>query len=163
MAKIDTVQEVATAENLEIKTMRLDMITPYPNNPRIIDKGVPQVMESINQLGYITPIVVDEDGVILAGHTRHRALQELGIKSAEVIVAHGLTEDQKRKYRLLDNKTGELASWDMRKLTEELQGIDFEGYDFGQPLMPENYEEGGEASRTEKAPVICPRCGGVVE
>ena len=163
MAKIDNVQEVAGAVSLEIETWKVDDLKPYANNPRVIERAVPQVMESISQLGYITPIVVDEDGVILAGHTRHRALQELNQKEVEVLVARGLTEAQKGKYRLLDNKTGELATWDYSKLTEELKDVDFEGFDFGQPVQASDFAEDGGPEEKEPKPVICPRCGGVVQ
>ena len=115
----------------EFVTLKLSDIHPYQNNPRINDRAVNDVMESIKQCGYCAPIVVDEDFVILAGHTRHKAIKKLGWKTVEVIVKEGLTEEQKRKYRLLDNKTGELAEWDMEKLNWELEGLDFGSWDFG--------------------------------
>ena len=111
--------------------MRLAEITPYENNPRHNDNAVEAVKESIRQCEYIAPIVVDEDNVILAGHTRAKALAELGKASADVMVVSGLTDEQKRKYRLLDNKTNELAVWDIDLLEIELEDLDFEGFDFG--------------------------------
>lgn len=110
---------------MEIVTRNLKDIRPYENNPRKNDNAVDAVAESIKQCGYIAPIIVDEDGVILAGHTRYKALQKLGRTECEVIVKEGLTEEQKRKYRLLDNKTNELADWDYDLLAEELGGLDF--------------------------------------
>lgn len=110
---------------------KLSDLIPYENNPRKNDDAVKAVAESIRQCGYVAPIIVDEDGVILAGHTRLRALQELGKKEADVIVKEGLTEEQKRKYRLLDNKTAEIAEWDFNALAAELEDLDFEGFDFG--------------------------------
>lgn len=77
------------------------------------------------QCGYIAPIIVDENGVILAGHTRYKALLKLGREVVECIVKDGLTEEQKKKYRLLDNKTNELAEWDLDLLAFELDGLDF--------------------------------------
>ena len=62
----------------ELRTVPLDWLKPYENNPRIIENAVPLVEESMRQVGYVTPIVADEDGVILAGHTRFAALKELG-------------------------------------------------------------------------------------
>ena len=115
----------------ELRTLRLTEIKPYSNNPRHNDSAVEAVKESIRQCNYIAPIIVDENGVILAGHTRYKALQALGKTEAEVMVVTGLTEAQKKKYRLLDNKTNELASWDIDLLEIELEGIDFEGFDFG--------------------------------
>ena len=110
---------------MTLETKNLTEIHPYPGNPRKNDGAVDAVAESIRQCGYVAPIIVDENGVILAGHTRYKALQLLGRSEAEVIVKDGLTEAQKRKYRLLDNKTGELASWDFELLAQELEGLDF--------------------------------------
>ena len=90
---------------MEYLTKKLTEIHPYENNPRIITDAVEDVMESIRQCSYIAPIVIDEDGVILAGHTRYEALRRLGKTECGVVIARGLTEDQKRKYRLYDNKT----------------------------------------------------------
>ena len=115
----------------QLKTVKLKDIVPYENNPRHNDQAVDAVKESIRQCEYIAPIIVDEDMVILAGHTRHKALKSLGKKEAEVMIVTGLTDEQKRKYRLLDNKTNELAEWDTDLLEVELEDLDFEGYDFG--------------------------------
>lgn len=116
---------------LEIRKVPLSQIIPYENNPRRNDKAVDAVAESIRQCGYCAPIVVDENMVVLAGHTRLKALKRLAYSDAEVVIREGLTEEQKKKYRLLDNKTGELAEWDFEKLERELENIDFGGFDFG--------------------------------
>lgn len=68
---------------------------------------------------------------ILAGHTRFKALKKLGIEECQVIIEKGLTEANKRKYRILDNRAGEFSYWDYQKLYQELEGIDFEGFAFG--------------------------------
>ena len=116
---------------MELIAMALSEIIPYENNPRVNDDAVEAVAESIRQCGYVAPIIIDENNVILAGHTRLKALLSLGREQTEVIVRGGLTEEQKRKYRLLDNKTNELAEWDFDLLADELDGLDFEGFDFG--------------------------------
>ena len=110
---------------MQLITMKLKDIRPYPNNPRKNDTAVEAVAESIRQCGYVAPIIVDENGVILAGHTRYKALKALGRSKAEVVVKEGLTEEQKKKYRLLDNKTNELATWDFELLAQELEELDF--------------------------------------
>lgn len=115
---------------MQLITMKLKDIRPYPNNPRKNDTAVEAVAESIRQCGYVAPVIVDEDGVILAGHTRYKALKKLGRTEAEVIVKDGLTDEQKRKYRLLDNKTNELAGWDFDLLADELDGLDLTVFDF---------------------------------
>ena len=109
--------------------LKLSEIIPYENNARKNDKAVKDVAESIRQCGYIAPIIVDEDNVILAGHTRYKALKKLGYKEVTVRKVTGLTEEQKRKYRLLDNKTNELAEWDFEKLKDEIDGLDFSEFD----------------------------------
>lgn len=139
---------------------KLDEIKPYENNPRINDDAVDDVVESIKQCTYIAPIVIDENGVILAGHTRYKALKKLGFKECDVIEVRGLTEEQKKKYRLYDNKTSELASWDQKKLAQELCDVDFCGYDFGQPGNAESSESSEETERKTKT---CPCCGEVFE
>ena len=113
----------------KLSAMRMEDIRPYPNNPRKNDGAVDAVAESIRQCGYVAPIIVDEDGVILAGHTRYKALQKLGYETADVLIKSGMTEEQKKKYRLLDNKTGELADWDYDLLEMELDGLDFGSLD----------------------------------
>lgn len=115
----------------ELRRVKIDEIIPYPNNPRLNNDAVAAVAESIKQCSYIAPIIVDEDMVILAGHTRWKALKKLRRKECEILVQSGLTEEQKKKYRLLDNKTNEFALWDDELLSEELDGLDFEGFDFG--------------------------------
>lgn len=114
----------------EHTTLKLADIVPYKGNPRNNEQAVPAVMESIRQCTYINDIVVDEDNVILAGHTRYKALKRLGYAEADVCRVTDLTPEQKRKYRLLDNKTGEIAQWDEDLLKVELDGLDFDGFDF---------------------------------
>ena len=115
-------------EFIRLKTSELK---PYKNNPRINDDAVKDVMESIRQTENLDPIEVDEKNVILSGHTRLKALEKLGIEETDCIRYTGLSEEEKKKYRLLTNKTGEIALWDFDKLEEELKDLDFEGFDFG--------------------------------
>ena len=115
---------------MQIKMVPIADIIPYENNPRKNDKAVDAVAESIRQCGYVAPIIIDEEHIILAGHTRYKALLKLGWKEADVVIRTGLTEEQKRKYRILDNKTSEFAEWDFDKLQMELEGLDFGGFDF---------------------------------
>jgi DNA modification methylase len=95
-------------------------IQPYPHNPRDNDQAVEAVAASIREFGFRQPIVVDAAGVIIVGHTRHKAALLLGIKQVPVHVATDLTPTQLKAYRLADNKTAELADWNHDRLVEEL-------------------------------------------
>lgn len=151
---------------MEIVKLKLSQIKPYENNPRRNDIAVDAVAESIRQCGYCSPILVDENNIILAGHTRYKALQKLGWQEAEVVVRDGLTDEQKRKYRLLDNKTNEFAGWDFDLLESEIEGLDFEGFDFGFSEITKNIDEldelfTPEAEKPVEEPkqIQCPHCG----
>ena len=114
----------------EFVTLKLDEITPYENNPRINDDAVDDVIASIQQCENLDPIEIDENNVILSGHTRLKALKKLGYTETECLRYTGLTDKQKRKYRLLANKVAEKAKWDIELLPMELDDLDFGGYDF---------------------------------
>ena len=134
----------------EFVTLDLSSIIPYENNPRINEDAVPDVEESMRQCGNIDPIEVDENNVILSGHTRLMALQQLGETETVVLRVTGLSEDQKKKYRILANKTGEKALWDFERLSEELEGLDFGGYEFGFDFdSAENVEDTKYTEKTD--------------
>lgn len=143
-------------EKMKTKTVTLGQIHEYENNPRINTLAIEAVAESIKQCGYIAPIIIDENDVILAGHTRYKALQHLGITQIEVQQVEGLTEEQKTKYRILDNKVGELAEWDYNKLALEIEDLDFEGFDFQLEdlITPEDFGNEFELPSGDK-PEIC--------
>jgi DNA modification methylase len=115
---------------MSVELRPLDAVRPYANNPRQNDDAVEAVAESIRRFGFRQPIVVDADGVIVAGHTRFRAAQRLGLATAPVHVATDLTPDEVRAYRLADNKTAELASWDDAMLSIELDALRGAGIDW---------------------------------
>lgn len=121
---------------MEIKKVLVRMsvsdLIPYEKNPRKIpDEAISDVCESYRQCGVIDPIEIDEENVILSGHTRRLAALKMGINEVDCLRVEGLTSEQKRKYRILANKTGEKSMWDFDLLEWELEDLDFEGYDFG--------------------------------
>lgn len=127
---------------MELRKVKLSDLVPYENNPRNNDEAVPDVEESMVQTGYNSPIVVSKDMVILAGHTRLKSLLDAGVEEAPVVVIDR-TAEQYKKFRILDNKTGEKAGWDFSKLEIELDGMDFDGFDFDfdYPARVETAEE----------------------
>ena len=142
----------------EFVRVSISDLIPYDNNPRKNDNAVPDVAESIKQCGDLDPIEIDENNVILAGHTRLMALMEQGFTETDVIRYTGLTEEQKKKYRILSNKTGEKALWDFDALAEELEGLDFDDYDFGFDLDFDGNEEPAEIVEDEVPEEVETRC-----
>lgn len=109
---------------MEIQERKLSEIIPYENNPRHNAEAVDKVAASLQEFGWQQPIVVDTEGIIIAGHTRLRAAQKLGMETAPVIVAADLSEEQAKAYRLADNKTAEFSGWDFDLLNAEIFSID---------------------------------------
>ena len=156
-------------ENLGMKIVEMPVcdLVPYENNPRNNDGAVDAVAASIREFGFRVPIIVDKDNVIVAGHTRLKAAEKLGLSAVPVIRADGLTEEQVKAFRLADNKTGELAEWDFDKLKKELAGInaiDMQEFGF---LVDEigKYKEKIQAESSEEKEIkkiYCPRCNALV-
>ncbi|MGL6194508.1 MAG: DNA modification methylase [Thermoguttaceae bacterium] len=115
-------------ENFTIEIRDIETIRPYENNPRINEKAVEPVAKSIKEFGFRQPIVVDTDGIIIAGHTRFLAAKKLGLQKVPVHVATELTPEQVKAYRLADNKTGEIAEWDMNILPIEIAALQASGF-----------------------------------
>lgn len=129
---------------MEIVMKTLKEIMPYEKNPRKNDDAVKYVAESIKQFGFKVPIVIDRDGVIVAGHTRYKAAKKLKLDAVPCIVADDLTEEQIKAFRLADNKVAEKAEWDFVLLTEELDdlfGFDMDLFGFGDEDEEEDEEE----------------------
>ena len=111
-------------DNINIKHQKVEDLIPYENNPRNNENAVEAVAGSIREFGFKNPIIVDQNNVIVAGHTRLLAAKELGLKEVPTIIADDLTTEQINAYRLVDNKTNELAQWDIDMLERELSEID---------------------------------------
>ena len=144
-------------------------VKPYENNPRENEGAVGYVRESIAEFGFKRPVLVDEGMVVLAGHTRLKALAELGVEEILVGVVSGLTEEQKAAYRIMDNRAGELTLFDFDKVAEEimgLAGVDMTRFGFEPPKVepPDAVDMtlGADGGSGDGA-VVCPRCGKVVE
>ena len=116
---------------MDVIELPLGQIIPYARNPRRNEKAIATVAASIAEFGWRQPIVVDEGMVILAGHTRLAAAQQLGLETAPVHVAKGLSEAQARAFRIMDNRSGENAEWDNELLGLELGDLLDAEFDLG--------------------------------
>lgn len=164
---------------MQIVEMKIGDIKPYEKNPRRNDNAVDKVANSIKEFGFKSPIIVDSDNVIIAGHTRHKAAQKLGLAVVPCVVAKDLTEAQVKAYRLADNKTAEFAEWDYGLLANELEQLQemacnldivgFDGWELDNMLNPVTEDDLQEffVDREEKPKelkkVHCPLCGGEFE
>lgn len=141
---------------MKVIDKKITDLKEYENNPRHNESAVDAVAASIKEFGFKVPIIIDSDGVIVAGHTRLKAAQQLGLKSVPCIVADDLTPEQVKAFRLADNKTSELASWDFSALEIELSelsesDLDFDMSDFGFNEAQKDYEyEPDELPEKEK-------------
>ena len=114
---------------MQIELRKLSEIKPYHNNPRVNDPGVDAVVKSIREFGFRQPIVVDADDVIVVGHTRYKAAVKLGLELVPVHVARDLSPEQARAYRIADNQTATLSSWDYALLGGEVTALQELDYD----------------------------------
>ena len=126
-------QSSKSAEAYEIKRVSIDAIVPYWRNPRDISQAIDKVKESIEKYGYQQPILVDKKMVIIAGHTRYRALMLLGYTEVDVIVS-GMSIKKAKEYRIIDNKTSEYATW-TNELVLELK--EFEDFKVVESFFPD--------------------------
>ena len=116
---------------MEIIYKKTTELKPYANNPRLNDDAVDYVANSIQEFGWKVPMVITKDGEIVAGHTRLKAAEKLGITEVPCIIADDLTPEQIKAFRLADNKVSEIATWDFPKLDLELAEINLDMTEFG--------------------------------
>lgn len=159
---------------MKVENRSINEIKPYEKNPRINDGAVAAVAASIREFGFKVPIVIDKNGVIVAGHTRYKAAASIGMTQVPCIVADDLTPQQIKAFRLADNKVSELATWDFELLGAELDAItelnmeefgflpsvDLDQFFVDQPEPDTNDKEGGSDEQDEEPKgVQCPHCG----
>lgn len=173
MAKGKTTPIKWPADKVERRSV--EGLIPYARNARThSDEQVAQIAASIKEWGWTTPVLVDEEGGIIAGHGRIMAARKLGIDEVPVMVAAGWTEAQKRAYVLADNKLALNSDWNDDALRFELgelhqMGFDveltgFDGDELGRLMFEPDFEPGSEDDQgklDELAPkiVTCPHCG----
>jgi ParB-like chromosome segregation protein Spo0J len=163
---------------MKVETVSIESLIPYANNPRNNEEAIEKVARSIDEFGWQQPIVVDENMVVIVGHTRLLAAKSLGLNEVPIHVADKLTDEQARAYRLADNRTNEYASWNMNLVGIELRELDDLGMDIeltgfsnielaslliDPELIDESYDKNGvmEIGQEDfnKFDNKCPRCG----
>ena len=157
---------------MNVKNMNIKDIRPYENNAKKHDKTqINNVAESIKQYGFVQPIVIDKDGIIVIGHCRALAAKKLGLKEVPCVCIEDLTEEQVKALRIVDNKSNE-SEWDFDILPDELADLDLSDFDFDFGVEDEEetvtsepkeatgaVEYGTEDFSDEKFECECPRCG----
>jgi len=155
---------------MQIVYKKINELKPYKNNPRKNDGAVEYVANSIREFGFKVPIIIDTNNEIIAGHTRLKAAQQIGLTEVPVIIADDLTEEQIKAFRLADNKTAEMSVWDYELLDNEMADIlDIDMSDFGfidtnlTDELIEEYFENDSKQEKEPTMITCPLCGGQFE
>ncbi len=156
---------------MKVEMLNVTDLREYPQNPRTIPQSaVDAVAKSIEAFGFRNPVLVDKDGVIVAGHTRIRAAKQLGLTSVPCIRIEDLTPEQVKAYRIADNQTGTLTSFDDGLLMQELSGLVADDFDLSalgfnanelrklleEVVSPEDFPEKGDDLETDYQ---CPKCG----
>lgn len=125
----------------QIEKVPVDRLIPYINNAKIhTEEQVTKIASSIREFGFLSPVLIDKDNNIIAGHGRVMAAKKLEMDSVPCVFVEGLTEAQRKAYILADNRIGELADWDMELVTSELEmlleadfDIDLTGFELPDP------------------------------
>lgn len=139
-------------KDMEIIFLKTADLVPYENNPRHNDDAVEEVSASISRFGFKVPIIIDKNNVIVAGHTRLKASQALGLEKVPCIRADDLTDDQIKAFRLADNKVSERSTWDEEKLFIELDEIEMDMSEFGFDLDIEPLELDPDDTESDDVP-----------
>lgn len=116
----------------KIERRPIDDVVPYERNSRVHSpEQIEQIAKSIREFGFTMPILVAEDGTIIAGHGRLEAARSLGLDEVPVIVARGWSDEQRRAYTIADNQLALNATWDDDMLRIELADLHAESFDIG--------------------------------
>ena len=146
-------------KEMKVESIKIKDLVPYGANARIHDENqIEKIMESIKEFGFIAPVIIDENKVVLVGHGRIEAAKNLGIEEVPcVYVDEDLDDEHKRAYILADNLLTERGGWDSEILQNEIDEIDMDLTSFGF----ESVEESISDMEIEEAVVLveCPKCG----
>ena len=157
---------------MDVRNISVKDLIPYDRNTKKHDKTqINNVAESIKQYGFVQPIVIDKENVVVIGHCRLLAAKQLKMKEVPCVCVEDLTDEQVKALRIVDNKSNE-SPWDFDILPDELADLDFSGFDFDFGFDDEEetvtseskeatgaVEYGTEDFSDEKFECECPRCG----
>lgn len=156
----------------EIKNIKIDKLKPYENNAKIhTEYQVDLITKSIEQFGFINPVLIDENKNVIAGHGRIEAAKKLNMQEVPTITIEGLSDDERKAYILADNKLSELAEWDNKLIAQELKDLQdlgfntevtgFSAEDIDFSFLDEKKEKSStpkQRNRSEAEECECPRC-----
>lgn len=163
------------AKRMNVEIVKIGSLKPYPRNARVhSERQIEMIAESIKEFGFLSPVIIDENNMILAGHGRVEGAMLAGLSEVPCYRICGLTDDQKRAYILVDNKLSDLSEWDFKMLQGELDSIDINMEDYGMfdveefddSLVDTFFKDGVHVSakkRSHSNKTICPRCGFEIE
>jgi len=138
-----------------IETVKLDTLVPYWRNPRKNDLAVEKVKASIQEYGYQAPIIVDSKLTIIVGHTRYRALRELGWTEAPVVISD-MPAKKAKEYRIIDNRTSEYAEWtdDLSLELKEFTNLEFRDLFFPDIELDPTFKQSSHEVTQDKVDAI---------
>lgn len=144
-----------TIPETKIEYLRLEHIKPYERNAKKHPKKhIDQIAASIHEFGFLVPVVIDQNGELVAGHGRHLAAQKLGLETIPAVCAEHLNEEQIKAYRLADNKLNE-SDWDMKLVVEELRELSLPMLDltgFSRDLLLKDEDKDDNVPSAPKTP-----------
>ena len=148
---------------MKVANKNLAELTPYAGNAKKHDSTqIANVAESIRQFGFVQPIVIDRDGVIVIGHCRALAAKKLGMKEVPCVCVDDLTPEEVNALRIVDNKSNE-SPWDFDILPDELADLDLSDFDFDFGLEDDDelpdFEEEPSKKDSKNDVCQCPKCG----
>ena len=148
---------------MKVANRNLAELTPYAGNAKKHDSTqIANVAESIKQFGFVQPIVIDRDGVIVIGHCRALAAEKLGMKEVPCVCVDDLTPEQVNALRIVDNKSNE-SQWDFDILPDELAELDLSDFDFDFGIEDDDelpdFEEEPSKNNSKNDVCQCPKCG----
>ena len=151
---------------MQILDLPVDKLVPDPNNARLHDeKNLDAIKGSLAKFGQQHPIIIDEKNIVLAGNGRLEAAKSLGWQKIKCVRSSLTTSTDKTAFKIADNRTGELASWDDEILGKELVSLKDDGFDIGDIGFDEDFlgddeePEGKPTPTKDDSCYTCPSCG----